>query len=294
MTDFTKLASSEPMEEDTSSTLMKNVHFTHNETIIHPKLYRILSEKLTILEKSVEITKVALNIIKKEANTLDLTLEEKEDISLRLNWLFRLVEIQDTLSFLTYKEDAERTSLKLSSVPNYPLKEKLNNELDKLTKTLNSEPCIEVKKTDAEKLMEIAFDQVGDAFINLGKEGREHVVKKVLEEFGEKASTEQIQEQTNELENSAAILKAMSNPIELVVQLETLPFKSFQKLTSDDKQKLAIELLSTNEWHGLANLSRLVYRLIEKANLQETQTPITTVINVDENEDSLPAYIKLK
>jgi hypothetical protein len=271
MIDFSSLPSSEAelLNEINAST--KGVRFTDTESVDERNLYSNLNKRLTILETSLEIDKKELNAIQQESDSFRVSIEEKEEVMLRIDWLRRLYEVKEAIQSVETKEHAEQLRTKIASVQTCPMKNELLAKLDSLVKSLPSEQTEQPQLSPEQELMEKAIVEAGDAFINLGRAGREYVVTKVIEEFGKDVPVASIQEAVSALEEQVARLAGIDDVEELQTQLETLPLSNYSRLSSERKQTVAEKLIENRQWKGLASLDRLIHQLDAKLSVAEEQ-----------------------
>lgn len=271
MIDFSSLPSSEAelLNEINAST--KGVRFTFTGSVDERNLYSNLNKRLSILETSLEIDKEELNAIQQESDSFRVSIEEKEEVLLRIDWLRRLYEVKEAIQSVETKEHAEQLRTKIASVQTCPMKNELLVKLDSLVKSLPSEQTEQPQLSPEQELMEKAIVEAGDAFINLGRAGREYVVTKVIEEFGGDVPVASIQEAVSALEEQVARLAGIDDVEELQTQLETLPLSNYSRLSSERKQMVADQLIENKQWKGLASLDRLIHQLDAKLSAAEEQ-----------------------
>lgn len=239
-------------------------------------IYQKLNERLTRLETSTDVQVEELQAIEKASTELIINVEAKGEIELRIDWLKRLYDVKDALHTVSTYAETKRLRAKLSPVQTCPLKSELLTALDRLAESIpaETEPAF---SSANERVMEFAIEQAGDGFINLGKAGREHVVKDVLKEFGEDVPVASIQEAVSALERQVAGLAEIEDAKTLQKQLETLPLPSYAVLSTERKQMVAEQLMQSRQRKGLASLSRLIHQLDAKLSAAEEQEQSETV-----------------
>lgn len=271
MIDFTSLPSSEAKPLDGITVSSQDVHFTYIENMDERKIYNDINKKLSILETSLEIDKEELNRIKQETDSFRVYLDDKAEVLLRIDWLQRLYKVKENLPSVDSKEAAERLRKTIASVQTCPLKNELMATLESLAQSLPSEQTEQSQLSPEQELMEKAIVEAGDAFINLGRAGREYVVTKVIEEFGKDVPVASIQEAVSALEEQVARLAGIDDVEELQTQLETLPLSNYSRLSSERKQTVAEKLIENRQWKGLSSLDRLIHQLDAKLSAAEEQ-----------------------
>lgn len=274
MIDFSSLSSSkaEPLNE--IAVTFSDVRFTFTESVDERKLYSELNNRLTALETSLEIDKSVLASVLKETNSFRVESDEKEELLLRIDWLHRLFEVKEAIQTVDSKESAEQLRSRIASVQTCPMKNELTANLDSLIESLPSEQVDQSQLSPEQKLMEQAIEEAGNDFINLGKAGRENIVQKALEEFGNNVSIDYLQEATKSLEQQVDRLAELRNEEALQVQLDNLPLPHYANLSAERKQMVTKQLLEKRNWKGLASLDRMILHLdsaLAKAEEQEMQ-----------------------
>lgn len=277
MIDFSSLPSSEAelLNEINAST--KGVRFTFTGSIDESNLYNDINKRLSILETSLEIDKEELNAIQQENDNFRASIEEKEEVMLRIDWLRRLYEVKEAIQSVETKEHAEQLRTKIASVQTCPMKNELLAKLDSLVKSLPSEQTEQPQLSPEQELMEKAIVEAGDAFINLGRAGREYVINDLLKKLGGDVPVASIQEAVSALEEQVARLAGIDDVEELQTQLETLPLSNYSRLSSERKQTVAEKLIENRQWKGLASLDRLIHQLDAKLSAVEEQEMMKSV-----------------
>ncbi|ARD48850.1 hypothetical protein [Sporosarcina sp. P33] len=233
-------------------------------------IYQELNQRLTQLETSTVIHEDELQAIEHASADLVINVEAKEEVQLRIDWLKCLYDVKGALPSVSTSTEAERLRTMLSPVQTCPLKSELLTALDRLAESIHAEPE-RASLSANDRVMEFAIEQAGDGFINLGKAGREHVVKDVLKKFGEDVPVASIQETVSALEGQVARLAEIEDAKTLQTQLETLPLPSYAGLSTERKQMVAEQLIKSRQWKGLASLSRLIHQLDAKLSAAEEQ-----------------------
>lgn len=237
---------------------LEEVTLTYTENTNEEKLYKELSHRLIELERSLEVNKEELQSISELANSFQTSMDEKEEILLRIDWLNRLYRVKEEVTEIDTNEKAKQLRRLLSPVQTCPLKKQLMGEIEKLEKSFPEE---KVPVTLEQQLMERAIEEVGADFINLGKAGREYVVAEAINENGEFATVTHIKDLTLTLEKSVERLKKCNSQAELVSQLEQLPLRLFNSLDANRKAAIAEHLCEIKKWNGLAALDRMIIQL---------------------------------
>ncbi|WP_153730409.1 hypothetical protein [Sporosarcina obsidiansis] len=225
--------------------------------------YQELNERLTKLETSIDVQIEELQAIEKASTELIFNVEAKGEVELRIDWLKRLFDVEDALPSVSTCTEAERLRATLSSVQTCPMKSELLIVLDSLATSLPDETET-VSLSANDRVMEFAIEQAGDGFINLGRAGRERVVKDLLKRFGEDVPLAYIQEAVSEIEGQVVRLAEIEDAKTLQKQLETLPLPSYAGLSTERKQMVSEQLIQSRQWKGLASLSRLIHQLDAK------------------------------
>lgn len=233
-------------------------------------IYQVLNQRLTQVETSTDFQVEELLAIEHASADVIINVEAKEELQLRIDWLKRLYDVKGALPSISTILEVERLRTMLSPVQTCPLKSELLTALDRLAETIPAET--EPASLSAnDRVMEFAIEQAGDGFINLGKAGREHVVKDVLKKFGEDVPVASIQEAVSTLEGQVARIDEIEDAKTLQTQLETLPLPSYAGLSTERKQMVAEQLIKSRQWKGLASLSRLIHQLDAKQSAAEEQ-----------------------
>jgi len=196
-----------------------------------------------------------------------LAIEEKQELLMRCQWLFGLYTVKEQIASVTTMAELKSLRSKISNVQTCPLKKELMEQLSALEQTLEQE-VVELSAEDA--LIEAVFEAGNEAFINLGKAGRDSVIRDVLKQLGKEATLKAVLEHTNTLEQRVEALTDIKESQELLNQLESLPIPSFHALPAVRKGRIAESLLENNNWNGLALLNRMIAHL-DKAITNEEQ-----------------------
>lgn len=239
----------------------KTINYTFIESIDETELYKDLDKRLMKLEIVLTIDEETLLQLIHDSKEFRFLVEEKEEILMRIDWLKRLGQVQQSLSDVQTKEEAQKQMRLISSCQTSPLKNQLTTQLDHLIQSLSSESNETIQASEDEKLMEKAIEEAGDAFINLASSGREYVISDVIQQYGDKATIKAIQEHTVVLEQRVVSLADVKGQAELIQQLERLQMASFSSLSIKRKEQIAERLLEVGKWSGIASLERLILQL---------------------------------
>lgn len=237
---------------------LEEVTLTYTENKDEEKLYKELSHRLIELERSLEVNKEELQLISELANSFQTSIDEKEEILLRIDWLNRLYRVKEEVTEIYTNEKAKQLRRLLSPVQTCPLKKQLMEQIDILEKSLPEE---KIPVTQEQQLMERAIEEIGADFINLGKAGRDFVISEVLEQFGDNATMENVKTSTLALEQRVKDLLTVNDPTKLLNQLENLPLKLFSEFKNDRKEAIVNRLMQHKKWNGLAALDRIIVQL---------------------------------
>lgn len=293
MMNLSNLPASEAERVDKASLKLDGVYFTFVEANDERVLFSLINEKLMGLETSLDINRDELVSIKQAAEGFRMALEEKEEVALRLEWLDRLYEVKDIIPMVTSKESAEKLLRKISSAQTSPMKNKLVAELDGLINSLPSEQREPLKQSQKDILMEKAIEEAGDAFINLGRTGRESVISEVFQQFGKKATIEAVQEHTENLEVRVKNLSVITGQTELIQQLNNLQMTSFSNLSIKRKEQIVERLLETGKWSGIAPLESFIVQLDRLfKNEEQQQLEAENTIITSDGEAAMTVHIK--
>ncbi|PID02457.1 hypothetical protein CSV67_09145 [Sporosarcina sp. P2] len=233
-------------------------------------IYQELNERLTKLETSIDVQIEELQEIEKASTELIINVEAKGEVELRIDWLKRLCDVKEALPFVSSYTEAKRLRTMLSPVQTCPMKSELLKALDGLVVSLPDE-TESILLSARDKVMEVAIEQSGEDFVNLGKAGREYVINDLLKKFGDVVPMHAIQEAVLLLENQVVDLTEIEDTQTLQLQLVTLPLFSYLRLSSERKQVVAEELIENRKWKGLASLDRLIHQLDAKLNVVDEE-----------------------
>lgn len=268
MGDFTWLPGS--IAVDSIDALLADKKFNYTSIAVSDEmaLYNAINVRLIELEKALEIDTAVLQSIIEDTSKMMIQLDEKEELLLRINWLERLLKVEQEIDDVETYDQANELHRYIFNCQTSPLKKQLQDRLEELLATLPQEV---IEKTDAEILMEKAIENAGDDFINLGKAGREHVINDLLEKFGEDVPVASIQEAVSALEHEVNALSEIEDVQGLQDQLETLPLSNYPRLSLERKQIVVEQLIENRQWKGLSSLDRLVRQLDAKLSATEEQ-----------------------
>lgn len=268
MGDFTWLPGSIAVDSIDALLADKKFNYTSMAVSDEMALYNAINVRLIELEKALEIDTAVLQSIIEDTSKMMIQLDEKEELLLRINWLERLLKVEQEIDDVETYDQANELHRYIFNCQTSPLKKQLQDRLEELLATLPQEV---IEKTDAEILMEKAIENAGDDFINLGKAGREHVINDLLEKFGEDVPVASIQEAVSALEHEVNALSEIEDVQGLQDQLETLPLSNYPRLSLERKQIVVEQLIENRQWKGLSSLDRLVRQLDAKLSATEEQ-----------------------
>ncbi|PID21743.1 hypothetical protein CSV61_08565 [Sporosarcina sp. P3] len=239
---------------------MKGIYYTALEGRDERKVYNELNERLTLIETVTTLHEADLAAIEEDASAIIVSIELKEEIQLRIEWMKRLYEVQYSLSFPNTLSDLERLRSLIVPVQTCPLKVVLVAELENRIASLPVETK-QIKESALDELMEQAIEQAGEEFINLGAAGRAHVVEKLLVDRGALVSIDMVQQASVSLERQVTELHDSLNIEDFRMKLEALPLPVFTHLSEEQKDIVASKLQDSNVWQGLASLNRMIDQL---------------------------------
>lgn len=244
----------------------RRISFTAYENQDEKQLYTVLDKQLRRLENKEDIDEKQLIKLEQAAAEFMIAIEEKEDIYQRIYWLRMLFQAQEKLNTLQTKEEVSSLQFSLSEVQASPFKTKLMLELDQRAQVLPTEV-----RSLKDQLMEKAFEQAGDDFINLGKMGRAFVIERLLAEGA--WSVEAIQEETKRLNELLASLRQTTDLDVFRSKIEQLPLSSYKSLSTEQQEELLNKLIKEADWTDLLvldyTIARIEQEMIEKTIAQE-------------------------
>lgn len=257
------------------------------------QLYKDLNTRLLTLEIAITIDEKSLQLIIQDAKGLRFSVGEKEEVLMRIDWLKRLEQVQENLGDVQTKEEAQKQMRLILSCQTSPLKNQLTIQLDQLIESLPSESNETIQVSAEESLMEKAIEEAGNAFINLGRSGRDFIIVDVIRQFGEKATIEAIIEHTVQLEQCVVSLADVKGKAELIRKLESLPIASFSTMPAERKAEIGERLLEANQWSGLATLERMILHWNRfLTNEEEKQQEVENTIHLSKAEATLTLNTK--
>lgn len=251
-------------------------YYTVTAAMDETPIYQELNQRLTQLETSTDIQEEELQAIEQTSTVLVISVEAKEEVQLRVDWLKRLYEVKGALSTVSTSKEIERLRALLSPVQTCPLKTELLTKLNRLAETHPAEVKT-ASLTVHDRVMDFAIEHAGDGFINLGKAGREHVINDLLEKFGEDVHVASVQEAVVALERQIADLAEIEDTQTLQTQLEVIPLSNYSNMSCKRKQMVAEELIEDRQWKGLASLDRIIRQLDSKFTATEKQEELETI-----------------
>lgn len=258
-----------------------DIEFTSDASVDVAKLYNDLNKQLTILETSLEIDLQLLNSIEGNLKFFKGGTEEKEEVQMRVNWMRKLYEVKDALKSIKTVENAIHFQNMIVAVQTCPMKINLIIELESLVATLPSEKTESAILSNEELLMEQAIEKAGDGFINLGQVGRDFIIGNLKQD----RTIANIKEQTKLLEQKVENIMAITDLQEQINQLEELPLASFTGLSSDRKEKVAVQLFENKTWTNLASLDHMIYLIDRSIEIKEQkQSEIKAIMNTSHGD----------
>lgn len=288
MGNFTWLPGSIAVDSIDALLADKKFNYTSMAVSDEMALYNAINVRLIELEKALEIDTAVLQSIIEDTSKMMIQLDEKEELLLRINWLERLLKVEQEIDGVKTHRQANELHRYIFNCQTSPLKKQLQDRLEELLEILPQEV---IEQTVTEKLMEFAIENAGNDFINLGKAGREDIVNRLFEQFGEDVPVKKIQDEVVALEERVARLTEINDVEELQAQLEVLPLSNYPSLSDERKQMVAEELIEFRQWKGLALLDRLIHQLDAKLNateekemIQEIESGIAAVLDLDQLE----------
>lgn len=241
-------------------TKQNEFYYTAYEGRDENEIYDLLNKSLTKLETAITLHEEDLVAIETAVQDIVMSIELKEEVLLRIDWMKRLYEAQQGLSTISTVNEAQQLRSLIASVQTCPLKGRLSDELTEIIAASPNESK-QVEKDTFDQLMEHAINQAGEEFINLGLAGREQIVEELLTKDGPKASIESIQEATANLEQKVTKLHGITHFEDMKRKLEDLPLPSFTQLAEERKDLVASKLIEGSTWQGLASLDRMIHQL---------------------------------
>lgn len=260
MFDYTVLPSSSGSAITEEHTKQNEIYYTAYESQDEKEIYDLLNKGLTKLETATMLHEEDLAAIEAAAEDIVLSIELKEEIVLRIDWMKRLYEAQQDLSTISTVNEAQQLRSLIAPVQTCPLKGRLSTELTEIIATLPN-VSKQVEKSAFDQLMEHAINQAGEEFINLGSVGRAQVVEELLSKNGPEASVESIQVATAKLEQQVVELQGITHLRDMKRKLEALPLPSFAQLAEERKDLVTSKLIENSTWLGLASLDRMIHQL---------------------------------
>lgn len=271
MFDYTALPSSSGSVLSGEEGKMEGIYYTALERQDERRIYDELNDKLTRLETDTALHEDDLAVIEENVSAIVVSIELKEEIQLRIDWVKRLYEVRHSLSSTNTLSETERLRSLIAPVQTCPLKTVLSAELENVISSLPVETK-QIEKSVFDELMERAIEQAGEEFINLGAAGRAYVVEKLLAAEGTLVSVEMIQQASMELERQVTELHDALGIEDLRVKLEALPLPTFTNLLEEQKDVVIAKLQKADAWQGLASLNRMIDQLDQtEATLKELE-----------------------
>jgi hypothetical protein len=271
MTDFLQLPASEaePIKHNISfnDNDIKIISFETRDEIL---LYKSLSQRLSLLENSLEMDEKELYSIQEETNNLLVSFGEKEELLQRIQGLHRLYEAKKAIESqsVTSKELAKRLRTRIAPAKIGHLKSDIRSKLDSLEDSLPSEKEL-VQISPEQELMEMARSENYKPFIHLGETGQKLVIQQILNEYGERASVEHVHEFSLRIDQTVKNLAKMKDAKELLNGLETLPIPAFLNLDEQQKTEVAEKLIEMSGWDTFASLNRIIILLNKLIPIEE-------------------------
>ncbi len=262
MFEFQSLPSSKAQDVDELFEYKEGIRFTAYKNEDENTFYQSLDQQLRMLENENKIETEKLTVIEQAANELTFAIEEKEDMLRRIKWLWLLHETRGGLNALQTREEVSTVKYALSEVQASPLKTQLMTELDQLAQSLPTK-----ERSFKDQLMEMAFEQAGEDFINLGKVGRTFIIERLLAEGS--TTVEAIQIETDRLNEIVASLCATTDAAEFLAQIEQLPLTSYAKILPHRREALIHRLMKENDWHDLLALDHKISQIDRKLAKEE-------------------------
>ncbi|WLV24387.1 hypothetical protein QR721_12195 [Aciduricibacillus chroicocephali] len=264
MVDFTSFpATNADNPSDLDS--VQSITFSTTEKSDEEALYQQLNIFLAKYEKSTETDKLAIAKIRENTRKLQVLVNEKEELYLRINWLERLYKVEEEIENVQTKGEVEMLQQIISDVQTCPLKIKLQRRLE----LIDILP-LQVEKTSEGLFMDRAIEEIGSDFINLGTAGREAVIDSAVNEGF--LDMEKVRQQTRELESKAVQLQTCESVKQMIVMLDTLPLSSWKELSAKWKLRIAINLIEEEQsWNGLAMLDRIIHQQVSRMDAEQNE-----------------------
>ncbi|MCS5502054.1 hypothetical protein NY607_13040 [Lysinibacillus sp. A4] len=218
------------------------------EAVNEMALYQQLSKQLSELEVVVDYKTLQVKSIKVQVEKMIISLDEKEELLMRCDWLITMKDIEGRLDQLTTLEVIKANHAKLSRVQTCPLKKELQQKLEALEAQLT--PVVK-QLSSKEALVEAIFATGNESFINLGSAGRNYVVEEVVKGDGK---VETAIAKVKELEASVQAAKQSGSVVLLRQALQTLPLHNFKTIPVEYEEEVLQTLLNNANWNGLFQL----------------------------------------
>lgn len=259
-----------------------NIKFSSTENI-DGHIYEKSNNRLIKLEQSLKVNEKKLQQINSLVDKIKTSINKKEEILLRINWLTRLYKVKGKIEKTETIEEVRQLERLLTSVQTCPLKKQLLNEIKRIKKLL---PIKDELLKEEDQLMERAINDIGNRFINLGKVGRKFIIESALKQYGKQVSTKRIISLLEQLEQQVDLLFTIEGKNEMMTKLNELPIQHFNHLNREH-QKLIVEQLMVNKnWNGLAALDRQIKHL-DKTITKELEEAKKTNESADHKGDTV-------
>ena len=156
-----------------------------------------------------------------------------------------------------------------------------------------------------QSLLENSIEEIGRDFVNLGRHGREQVIKDVINKHGENASVNVVKEYTEKLNLTVKGLVKVKDKTKLISCLEQLPLQLFLSLDTQKKEMIADRLLERNKWTNLDTINKAILhfaKLITRKEIIKKQdenqihlqdSVATMTLNITEESYSVENFIKV-
>ncbi len=299
--DFESLPNSvAEVEFQIENTLLNVTSTFHKDEKI---LYDRINEKLKELEAGAVFQEDLLVSLENITKGFMFALKEKEDLLLRIHSMINLYFIKRAITNVDSIVEAKHQLMRLSDSLACPLKTQLHEQTVELISSMQAETekplngnqsVLEKVKSaaTADELFHNVIEHVGNAFMNLGKEGQVAVAHEV---FKKKTSypyfdevLEDMEQISYKLEKHVASLPSSQNDIHAFANhLAELPIKCYVQLHQEDQLNVAKQVLNVVRIDkGFAYLAHRVTQLVHELEKKRRNIKSETVFGLTVSKSS--------
>ncbi|MCX8046567.1 MAG: hypothetical protein N3A70_06785 [Anoxybacillus gonensis] len=243
------------------------LHVTAMTTVDEQMRYNQIEKQLAELEGAMTCDEEKLASLQREISMLLQMDGEREELQLRVRWLQQLYNVAKEVEHVKTSKDIERLQAVLATLPPSPLKCGLEETL--------RQKYVKEQEEATQRWLDDIIKRADSIFLNLGKEGREAIIKRLegKQDLSLSSVLAYLREQAEQLEEQVRKLAFIQRIDLLVEALHELPFSNFPLLSADEKKTVAEQLYERQPFpHGFQAVTTEINAIIAEMKRKKGDT----------------------